>query len=196
MEIAPVTLEGQHVRLTPMSEDYIDDLWRVHGDGSLTQWYANPIADYNGMVKYVRAALQDQASGKSTPFITWDKATGQLAGSTRLTNIDVRHRRTEIGSTWLGEPWQRTALNTEAKLLMLTHAFEVWNCLRVELLTDVLNLKSRQAIARLGAVEEGIFRNHYVCASGRIRDSVCFSIIDREWPDVKARLIERLSRPS
>jgi RimJ/RimL family protein N-acetyltransferase len=116
-------------------------------------------------------------------------------GSTRFGNIDAPNHRVEIGWTWIGKPWQRTPVNTEAKFLMLQHAFEVWQCIRVEFKTDALNTRSRAAIARLGAKEEGIFRHHMITESGRLRDSVYFSIINDEWPEVKTLLQKLLAKP-
>jgi RimJ/RimL family protein N-acetyltransferase len=122
-----------------------------------------------------------------------ERVSGQLIGSTRFMNIDQPNRRVEIGSTWIAPAWQRTAINTEAKYLMLRHAFEQWNCIRVELKTDALNQKSRNAILRIGAKEEGTLRRHLVTWTGRVRDTVYFSILDSEWPEVKARLEAKLA---
>ena len=146
------------------------------------------------MRAYIETALAAQAAGTALPFATVEKAAGRAIGSTRYMAIDCTNRRVEIGSTWLGRTWQRTAANTEAKYLMLRHAFETWRCIRVELKTDSLNARSRQAILRLGAKEEGTFRNHMITASGRIRHTVYFSIIDAEWPAVKAALEQKLAR--
>ena len=126
------------------------------------------------------------------PFATVERNSKKIVGSTRFMNIDAMNRHVEIGSTWIAPPWQRTAVNTEAKYLMLRHAFETWKCMRVEFKTDLMNERSRRAILRLGAKEEGTFRKHMVTWSGRIRDSVYFSIIDTEWPEVKARLEAKL----
>jgi RimJ/RimL family protein N-acetyltransferase len=144
------------------------------------------------MRAFVTEALAERDAGRAIPFAQIDAATGRLAGSTRLANIDRTHRRAEIGWTWIGRPWQRTAINTEAKLLLFTHAFEVMGCKRVELKTDALNAPSRRAIARLGAVQEGIFRRHMITDSGRSRDTVYFSVIDEEWPAVRQGLKDRL----
>jgi RimJ/RimL family protein N-acetyltransferase len=141
----------------------------------------------------IDTALGEQERGTSMPFAILEKATGRAIGSTRYGNIDRIHHRVEIGWTWVAREWQRTAMNTEAKYLLLKHAFESLGCLRVELKTDSLNEKSRAAILRIGAKEEGIFRNHMITESGRIRHSVYFSIIDAEWPGVKARLETKLS---
>ena len=127
------------------------------------------------------------------PFATLLRADGRLAGTTRFANIDRANRRAEIGWTLVARPYQRSAVNTEAKLLMLTHAFETWGCIRVEFKTDSLNFQSRTALTRLGATEEGIFRNHVICADGRLRHSVYFSITNDEWPAIKQRLIRRMA---
>jgi RimJ/RimL family protein N-acetyltransferase len=140
----------------------------------------------------VAKALQEQERGESVVFTTVESSSGRVVGSTRFMNIDRNNRRVEIGSTWIAPAWQRTAVNTEAKYLMLRHAFEVWQCLRVELKTDALNHKSRNAILRLRAKEEGTLRRHVVTWTGRVRDSVYFSILDSEWPEVKARLEAKL----
>ena len=144
------------------------------------------------MRDYIETALEEQRRGLSLPFATTLKATGQIVGSTRFANMDLKNRRVEIGWTWVGVPWQRTVVNTEAKYLMLCHAFETLGCQRVELKTDARNSRSRQAILRLGAKEEGVLRKHMVAYSGRVRDTVYFSILDDEWPSVKARLQAKL----
>ena len=143
----------------------------------------------------MEAALREQAEGRALPFATVARAGGKVAGSTRFGSIDRSHRRVEIGWTWLGRAWQRTPVNTEAKLLMLAHAFECWGCIRVEFKTDALNQASRAAIVRLGAREEGVFRKHMITESGRRRDTVYYSIVDEEWPALKARLEARLRAP-
>jgi RimJ/RimL family protein N-acetyltransferase len=145
--------------------------------------------------RYLETAVRERTEGRSMPFATVAKAAGKPIGSTRFGNIDHEHRRVEIGWTWIGRDWQRTAVNTEAKLLMLGHAFERWGVLRVELKTDALNERSRAAIRRIGATEEGIFRKHMVTDSGRFRDSAYYSITDDEWPRVKAGLEARLAVP-
>jgi RimJ/RimL family protein N-acetyltransferase len=138
--------------------------------------------------------LDAQKAGTALPFATVHVASGQVIGSTRFMNIDVANRRVEIGATWIAAPWRRTAVNTEAKYLMLRHAFETLGCIRVELKTDALNQRSRNAIRRIGAQEEGILRQHVVTWSGRLRDSVYFSILNSEWPRVKQDLEQKLSR--
>jgi N-acetyltransferase len=141
----------------------------------------------------VLKALDEQSRGVSLPFATIERSSGTVIGSTRFMNIDVPNRRVEIGSTWIAPPWQRTAINTEAKYLMLSHAFDQWGCIRVELKTDVLNQKSRNAILRIGAKEEGTLRHHMVTHSGRLRDTVYFSILKFEWPHVRCRIAEKIS---
>jgi len=145
------------------------------------------------MERYVRSALADQMLGKSIPFVTIDKASNTVVGSTRFGNIDTANRKAEIGWTWINPQWQRTVINSEAKLLMLAHAFEVWKCVRVELKTDANNQKSRSAIRRIGAVEEGVLRNHMITEIGRFRDTVYFGIIESDWPGVKENLASKLA---
>jgi N-acetyltransferase len=146
------------------------------------------------MTAYIQSALNAQKSGTALPFATVHLSTGQVIGSTRFMNIDIANRRVEIGATWIASPWRRTAVNTEAKYLMLRHAFETLGCIRVELKTDSLNQRSRNAIRRIGAREEGTLRQHMVTWSGRLRDTVYFSILDSEWPGVKRDLEQKLLR--
>jgi RimJ/RimL family protein N-acetyltransferase len=192
MLVEPVTLEGRHVRLAPLALGHVDALSAVGLDPALWTWIPSPVRTTAEMRAYVETALAERAAGRALPFVTIDRASGQVVGSTRFGAIDIANRRVEIGWTWIGTRWQRTYVNTEAKLLMLAHAFDTWGCLRVELKTDRLNARSRAAIARIGATEEGIFRQHMITASGRVRDTVYFSILDREWPAVRARLEARL----
>lgn len=186
--IESVVLEGGTVRLEPLSLDHLDGLCEVGLDPELWRWTTSRVDSRERMRSYVETALSEQARGVSLPFATVERASGRVIGSTRFGNIDRANRRVEIGWTWVARPWQRTAANTEAKLLMLTHAFDVLDCLRVELKTDALNQRSRSAIRRLGAVEEGTLRHHMVTESGRLRDTVYFSIIRPEWPAVRERL--------
>jgi len=146
------------------------------------------------MQSYMESALRPQAERTSVPFVTIERSSARIVGSTRFGNYDPLNRRIEIGWTWLAQAWQRTATNTEAKYLMLTHAFERLGCVRVELKTDVLNLPSRKAMMRIGAKEEGILRKHTLMWTGRYRDTVFYSILDAEWPRVKARLETLLIR--
>jgi len=189
----PVTLEGAHVRLEPLAKTHLEGLAAVGLDEELWRWIPTSVRTQEEMAGYIETALGEQERGVSLPFAIVEKATGRTIGSTRYGNIDRTHHRVEIGWTWVAREWQRTAINTEAKYLLLKHAFETLGCMRVELKTDSLNERSRAAILRLGAREEGIFRNHMITASGRIRHTVYFSIINSEWPAVKARLEAKLS---
>lgn len=188
MNIAPVTLDGRYVRLEPLKKSHLAGLTAVGLDEELWRWIPVPVRMPEEMAAYIDTALDEQARGVSLPFAIVEKITGRPIGSTRYGNIDRTHHRVEIGWTWVGRDWQRTAINTEAKYFLLKHAFETLGCIRVELKTDSLNERSRAAILRIGAREEGIFRNHMITTSGRIRHSVYFSIVDDEWPGVKARL--------
>lgn len=201
MEIRPIILEGQHVRLEPLTLPHEDALIAAARDGELWNTDVTIIPLPSGMKDYIQAALDGQAQGQELPFVIVRKfaagtgSSGQVVGTTRFYYIRPSDRGVCIGYTWLAKRAQRTPVNTECKLLLLTHAFETWNCIRVELITDVLNEQSRAAILRLGAKQEGILRKHLILPSGRVRDSVLFSIIDTEWPDVKQRLSAKLGRP-
>lgn len=188
MKVSPVTLEGRHARLEPLTKAHVAGLAEVGLDEDLWQWIPTPVRTPQEMEAYVLTALDEQARGVSLPFAILEKASGKVIGSTRYGNVERTHHRVEIGWTWVARRWQRTAINTEAKYLLLTHAFETLGCLRVELKTDSLNERSRAAILRIGAQEEGTFRNHMITASGRIRHTVYFSIVNSEWPTVKTRL--------
>ena len=189
----PVTLHSAAVRLEPLALSHVPALVSVGLDAALWRWIPTPVDTADDMHHYVATALDEQARGMSLPFAIVDAASNAAIGSTRFGNIDVRNRRLEIGWTWLARSHQRTRANTSAKRLLLGHAFDTLGANRVELKTDLLNEKSRNAILRLGAVQEGVFRQHVVCASGRIRDTVYFSILASEWPAVRQRLDERLS---
>jgi RimJ/RimL family protein N-acetyltransferase len=188
MNVQSVTLEGRHVRLEPLLIDHHADLCEAGLDEDLWRWIPKAVRTPDDMREYIEIALRAQAKGSALPFATVERESGRAVGSTRFANIERVHRRLEIGWTWIGRRWQRTAVNTEAKYLMLRHAFETLGAMRVELKTDSLNERSRRAILRLGAVEEGTFRKHMMTESGRVRHTVYFSIIDEEWPGVKARL--------
>lgn len=192
--LEPVTLKGQHIRLEPLTLDHLDALCAVGLDEDLWRWSRQPVRTRDDMRAYVEKALDGQREGHMLPFATVERASETVVGSTRYGNINLANRRLEIGWTWVARDWQRTAVNTEAKLLMLGHAFEQIGCHRVELKTDRLNERSRRAILRLGAKEEGVLRKHMVTASGRLRDTVYFSILDDEWPDVKKELKQMLQR--
>jgi len=189
----PVVLEGTVVRLVPMERSHLFALADVGLDPSLWALIPTPVTDLDSMRRWLEAALEQQATGTALPFVTVERASGTVVGSSRFAAWVSEHRRIEIGWTWIAPPWQRSGVNTEAKFLMLRHAFEVLGCLRVELKTDALNMRSRAAILRLGAREEGTFRKHMLTQQGRVRDSVYFSITDEEWPEVKARLGKMLA---
>lgn len=192
MNLEPVVLQGRHVRLVPMTLDHVPALWEA-SDPELWWLTTSQVHGEDDMRRYVQAALDGQARGTALPFVTLDAAGERVIGSTRFGSIEAAHRRVEIGWTWIAAPWQRTPVNTEAKYLMLRHAFETLGCIRVELKTDVLNERSRRAILRIGAREEGILRKHAITEAGRIRDTVYFGIVDDDWPPVKARLESMLA---
>ena len=194
MEIWPVILVGQHVRLEPLSLTHTPELIRAAADGELWTSTVTIVPTRERMAAYIEAALQGQADGQELPFVIIRRQSGQVVGTTRFYNIKSADRAAAIGNTWLSHSAQRTSVNTECKLLLLSHAFEHWNCVRVELITDVLNEQSRAAILRLGAKHEGILRNHMIMPNGRVRDSVFFSIIKEEWPEIKQRLLAKLER--
>jgi RimJ/RimL family protein N-acetyltransferase len=194
MNIAPITLEGAAVRLEPLTLRHIPALAAVGLDPELWRWVPTVMVTDADMHAYVAEALDEQRCGLSLPFAIVDRASGRVIGSTRFANIDVPNRRLEIGWTWLAREFQRTRANTEAKLLLLTQAFDALGAIRVEFKTDALNAQSRNAILRLGAVQEGIFRKHKIIPhQARVRDTVYFSILDTEWPAVKERLLLKLS---
>jgi N-acetyltransferase len=180
--------------MEPLEARHISDLEKFAFKEGVWRWTANIVNTRDDLRRYVDRALEEQARGVSLPFVTVDRQTANVVGSTRFGNIDRENRKAEIGWTWIDPAWQRTYINTEAKLLMLIHAFETWKCVRIELKTDALNAKSRAAIRRIGATEEGILRNHMITESGRFRDTVYFSIIENEWDTVKNNLTAMLQR--
>lgn len=188
MNVDPVVLEGERVRLEPMLSGHLDALTAAGGFEELWRLTTTRAVSRNEMSVYMKSALADQSAGSALPFVTVDKGSGRVVGSTRFGNIDAANRRAEIGWTWITPEFQRTYVNSEAKYLMLHHAFQEWECVRVELKTDVLNLRSRAAMERIGATEEGILRKHVLTQGGRYRDSIYFSILDTEWPAVRERL--------
>lgn len=206
MKISPITLEGQHVRLEPLTMAHEEALIAAASDGELWNSTVTIVpSSPEKMVDYIQAALDGQAAGKELPFVIIRKSdtgvsplkkTDQVVGTTRFYEIRPNDRAVAIGYTWLAKSAQRTAVNTESKLLLLTHAFERWRCNRVELITDVLNEQSRAAVLRLGAKQEGILRKHLILPNGRVRDSVIFSIVAEEWPGVKAELAVKLTQRS
>jgi RimJ/RimL family protein N-acetyltransferase len=186
--IEPITLTGRHVRLEPLSLAHQDALLEAASDGELWNLPYTIVPSRTTIGAYLGKTLEAQAVGLEQPFTIVDVERNKIVGSTRYTVIDQANRKVEIGYTWLARSAQRTAINTEAKYLLLRHAFETLHCIRVELITDVLNERSRAAILCIGAKQEGILRNHMIMPNGRYRDSVCFSIIESEWPVVKERL--------
>lgn len=191
--LSPVTLTGRYVQLVPLEMAHLDMLLPIAADEELWRFVPTAASSRPALRSYIETALAERDSGVALPFVTTERESGRVVGSTRFAAYVRAHRRIEIGWTWVGREWQRTAVNTEAKLLMLGHAFEGLGMRRVELKTDALNEKSRNAIRRLGATEEGVFRQHMVTETGRVRDTVWFSILGSEWPDVKARLTAKLA---
>ncbi|MFZ0996839.1 MAG: GNAT family protein [Candidatus Sulfotelmatobacter sp.] len=192
--VMPVALEGSMVRLEPIRREHAEIFWQVAKDSldDIFQWIPYRVKTREDFQRLVEKIFEEQERGDSVAFATVERGSGQVIGSTRFMNIDRANRRVEIGSTWIIPKWQRTRVNTEAKYLMLRHAFEVWKCIRVELKTDALNQKSRNAILRIGAKEEGTLRRHVITWTGRVRDSVYFSILDSEWPSVRTTLEQKL----
>lgn len=186
-------LEGRHVRLEPLSRRHAGDLAAHAFDPDLWRWTLVQILTPAELDSYISAALALRRAGTAIPFATLDRASGRAVGSTRFAHFDRPNRRVEIGWTWLGRAHQRTALNTEAKLLMLTHAFGPMECLRVEFRVDSLNGPSRRAVLRIGAKEEGVLRHHTIHSSGRWIDWVYYSILREEWPAVRDALERKLA---
>jgi RimJ/RimL family protein N-acetyltransferase len=192
LEVVPVVLEGRFVRLEPLSLEHAVQLSEVSADPEVWRYLPSPLETVEQVRVWTETALRNTAGGEEMPFVTVDRETNRPVGSTRYMDIRRPHRGVEIGYSWLGTAWWRTALNSEAKYLMLRHAFETLGCMRVALKTDMLNLRSQRAIERLGAVREGILRKHMVVQDGRFRDTVYFSILDDEWPDIKTRIEQEL----
>ncbi|MFL6073059.1 MAG: GNAT family N-acetyltransferase [Mycobacteriales bacterium] len=196
----PRPITGSHVRLVPQTVDHVPGLFAAGGaDPEVWRWLSAPMpATEADLAAIVRGALDQQERGLRVVYTIVDGATGRIAGTTSYYEPVPERRKIEIGYTWLGRPWWRTAVNTEAKLLLLAHAFDVLGCVRVMLRTDLRNERSQRAIARLGAVREGVLRKHMQRPDGSWRDSVIFSIVDDEWPAVRERLAAALSpaRPS
>ncbi|HLX17585.1 MAG TPA: GNAT family protein [Bradyrhizobium sp.] len=190
--LEPVTLSGPHARLEPLSHKQIDGLTEAVKDGELWKLWYTFIPKPEDMGKEIDRRLALQAAGTMLPFTVFD-AGGKIAGMTTYMNVDAANRRVEIGSTWYAKRVQRSALNTQCKLLLLTHAFEQLNCIAVEFRTHFFNRQSRQGIERLGAKLDGILRSHQLATNGTLRDTVVYSIIAAEWPTVKAHLNYQLN---
>jgi RimJ/RimL family protein N-acetyltransferase len=195
MRFDPVVLEGESVRLEPLCEEHRQGLCEAIADGELWNLYVTLVPHPSQIDEFLSNARAAHEDGDGLAFATVDRATRRVAGSTRFMRASFPNRRVEIGFTFLGNAWQRTSVNTEAKLLMLGYAFERLGMNRVEFLTDYLNDRSRRAILRLGAKEEGVLRSHMVMPNGRIRDSVLYSIVRNEWSGIKQHLSFKLARP-
>jgi len=193
MKVEPVTLEGRHVRLEAMRAEHADGLVAAGCGFGLFRFFPFPMETPDQMRSYVAEVVAGTSNGAVLPFTTIERATGRIVGSTCYWAIEPAHKRLEIGATWITPSHQRSAVNTEAKLLQMEHCFEVLGCNRVEFKTDERNQKSRNALARIGAKEEGRFRAHMVMPDGHLRTSVWFSVIASEWPDVKRKLAAKLN---
>jgi N-acetyltransferase len=190
----PVTLAGTHAILEPLAAAHAADLKVAAADGELwTLWYTSVVAP-DRMETEIERRLALQRDGTMIPFAVIDPTTNTAVGMTTFMNIDAKNRHVEIGSTWYAKRVQRTALNTECKLMLLGHAFDTWQCIAVEFRTHWMNHQSREAIARLGAKQDGVLRNHQIAPDGSYRDTVSFSIIESEWPAVRRHLQYRLDR--
>jgi RimJ/RimL family protein N-acetyltransferase len=189
-----ITLTGTTVELRPLQREHSAALVQAAADGQLWNLKVTNVPGPDTVEKYVDIALAGREAGTMMPFVIVRRDTGEVVGSTRFWKVDRVNRKLEIGHTFISQSVQKSGVNTEAKLLLLTHAFEVMDCVRVQFTTDELNEKSRAAILRLGAVQEGIVRHERIMPDGRKRNSVRFSIIDPEWPQVKAGLLARLAR--
>ena len=193
--IEPVTLGGRHATIEPLAREHEEGLRRAASDGELWRLWYTSIAAPEKMGEYVATALDMRERLGAMPFVVRDKTSGDIVGCTRYFNVDAANRRLEIGHTWYAKRAQRTAINSECKLLLLTHAFEKLGCIAVEFRTNWFNHASREAILRLGAKQDGVLRNHQLLPDGAKRDTVVFSIIDSEWPAVKRHLNFQLERP-
>jgi N-acetyltransferase len=193
MNLEPVVLEGIHIRLVPLSLSHHAQLCEVGLDERLWRLTTIRLQTPEDMLNYIRTALQGQAEGTTLPFVIIEKGSDKVIGASRYHSINVAHRRLEIGFTWVATPWQRTIVNTEAKYLMLKHAFEQCGCVRVQFKADSANEPSRRALLRIGAKQEGVLRK-YVTSHKGARDMVLFSIVDTEWSEVKSDLEKKLNR--
>lgn len=190
--LEPVTLRGEHARLEPLSQDQCGGLTEAVSDGELYKLWYTAVPTPEGMRKEIDRRLGLLAAGAMLPFTVYD-ASGKIAGMTTYMNVDAANRRVEIGSTWYAKRVQRSAVNTQCKLLLLTHAFEKMDCIAVEFRTHFFNHQSQRGIERLGAKRDGILRNHQIAPNGTLRDTVVYSIIASEWPTVKAHLTYQLN---
>ncbi|OUS40786.1 GNAT family N-acetyltransferase [Oleispira antarctica] len=194
MQFESISLEGNYVRLVPLSEIHRTELIEAISDGELWKLFVTLVPQVEDIDDFIENAISAHRNGDGLAFATIDKASGRVIGSTRFMKASLANKRVEIGFTFIAKSFQKTRVNTEAKLLMLTHAFNAMRLNRVEFITDYLNHTSRSAILRLGAKEEGILRNHMIMPDGRVRDSVLFSITNYEWPGVKQNLTYKLAK--
>ena len=194
--IEPVTLVGEHVKLVPLSFEHEQGLANAAGDGELWKLWYTSVPTPEGVRDWIAAALVMRDTLGAHPFAVIDPKSGDVVGSTRFFNVEATHRRLEIGHTWYAKRVQRSSLNTEAKLLLLSHAFDTLKTIAVEFRTHFMNQQSRAAIARLGARQDGILRNHQIGRDGIYRDTVVFSIVEAEWPAVRANLRMKLDARS
>lgn len=192
----PITLRGAHAILEPLSRDHHDDLVEATKDGELWKLWYTVVPPPEKMMAEIDRRMERQLQGLMLPFAVRDTQSSKVVGMTSYWNVDEQHRRVEIGGTWYRESMQRTAINTECKLLLLTHAFETLGCICVELRTHFFNHTSRRAIERLGARLDGILRNNQILPNGTYRDSCVYSIIVSEWPVVKTNLTWKMNRPA
>jgi N-acetyltransferase len=193
--IEPVTLSGDHALIEPLAREHEQALERAAADGELWRLWYTSVAPPGKMGQYIATALDMRERLDAMPFVVREKSSGEIVGCTRYFNVDASNRRLEIGHTWYARHVQRGPINTECKLLLLTHAFEELRCIAVEFRTHWFNHASRTAIARLGAKQDGVLRNHQLSSDGSKRDTVVFSIIDGEWPAVRRHLRYQLERP-
>ena len=193
--IEPVTLKGCHATVEPLGREHEEALRRAAADGELWRLWYTSVPAPEKTAAYIDAALAMRERDGAMPFVVRETATGEVVGCTRYFHVDAANRRLEIGYTWYAKRVQRTALNTECKLLLLTHAFEKLKCIAVEFRTHWFNHASREAILRLGAKQDAVLRNHQISPDGSYRDTVVFSIIEGEWPAVKQHLVYQLERP-
>jgi N-acetyltransferase len=192
--LQPVTLRSQRINLEPLAQRHCDDLIEAVKDGALwTLWYTS-VPSPDTMQAEIERRLALQVAGSMLPFAVIDNTTGRAVGMTTYMNVDAKNRHVEIGSTWYRNSVQRTALNTQCKLMLLTHAFEALDCIAVEFRTHAFNHQSRTAIERLGAKLDGVLRNHQIASNGTLRDTYVYSIIASEWPTVKANLTWQIGR--
>jgi RimJ/RimL family protein N-acetyltransferase len=193
-ELASFSLDGERIRLEPLERRHVSALWSIAGNHlEMFRFNPLPVRNVEDMGAYVEDALAQRKRGEGMPFVTVEKASQQIVGSTRFGNMALDHRRVEIGWTWISPAWQRTFVNTEAKHLMLRHAFQTWGCARVEFKIHARNQRSHDALLRIGAVFEGVLRSHMGMPDGTRRDTAYFSILEDEWPRVGANLQDKLS---